>query len=173
MKKMFIFIIYILFFSFSNCEYVGSRIASGINFYKKFYRIFFLIFFKKFVLGCSLVLSTIYCFGGYLEFHMKDIGGNTFHLPTNEHVAIDLIELFNSTKQLQWQKKSNTVNISLIQPIGSMASGSFYSDNSYYILGGWPDNLNILSSSKNRFIVYHPNINQWELLLLPADVNYL
>ncbi|CAO3621766.1 unnamed protein product [Cunninghamella echinulata] len=121
---------------------------------------------------CSLVQSAIYCYGGYSNFHTKDAGGYIFQLPMNDLLKLDITNLLNNTQQLQWQKLSNKMNDTSIQPIGSIASNPFYSDNSCYILGGWPDNLNISPFVKNRFHVYHPEIDQWKQLLLPLDVNY-
>ncbi|KAI9305495.1 hypothetical protein BJ944DRAFT_230349 [Cunninghamella echinulata] len=125
--------------------------------------------------GCSLLQSTLYCFGGFLE----PIVNRTvsYKTPVNEHVYIDLSIFNNFTtydpSKINWQTNiSNTLNGTPLEAIGRSASAPVLSDNSYLLFGGASALRREDSNMQYPFLNYNPQLNVWKTLPLPPGNNY-
>ncbi|KAI9306378.1 hypothetical protein BJ944DRAFT_287064 [Cunninghamella echinulata] len=125
--------------------------------------------------GCSLLQSTLYCFGGFLEPIVNKTA--SYKTPVNEHIYLDLSIFNNFTtydpSKLNWQTNiSNTLNGATLEAVGRSTSAPVFSDNSYLLFGGTSSLGSQVFNSQNPFLNYHPQTNTWKNLPLPPGNNY-
>ncbi|CAO3635926.1 unnamed protein product [Cunninghamella echinulata] len=133
--------------------------------------------------GCSLINSTIYCFGGYTKFNSNTAIDNKYNNkyygeqykdPVNENIALDLSQFNNftnfDTKKIQWQKKSSSIGNTPLESIGYAAAVPIYEDDSYLLYGGQVNDA--LTNLNNPFLNYNPQKDIWKSLPLPNGNNY-
>ncbi|KAI9309666.1 hypothetical protein BJ944DRAFT_245540 [Cunninghamella echinulata] len=123
--------------------------------------------------ACSLIESTLYCFGGTTSFNRR------YYDIINEHISLDLSILNdnnNSSKTttsisgLQWKNVSNIISTSSspLPPIMRGATATIQSNHSYLIYSGASTNNTLTQFIYN----YHAPTNQWSTLSLPTANNY-
>ncbi|CAO3640403.1 unnamed protein product [Cunninghamella echinulata] len=122
--------------------------------------------------GCTLLQSKIYCYGGFTEFRLGEIGPY-FLSPLNEHIVLDLqtvgnLSQFNQSS-IQWKPVSNTYNGNNLTSVGDPATVKL-NDDSYIMYGGAAttdvNNPNIAYP----FLHYNPQNDIWNALpLMPSN----
>ncbi|CAO3634147.1 unnamed protein product [Cunninghamella echinulata] len=129
--------------------------------------------------ACSLIESTLYCFGGTTSFNRR------YYDIINEHISLDLSILNDnnnnnnnnnnskpatSISSLQWKNVSNSISISSspLPPIMRGATTTIQSNHSYLIYSGASTNNTLAQFIYN----YHAPTNQWSTLSLPTANNY-
>ncbi|CAO3611055.1 unnamed protein product [Cunninghamella blakesleeana] len=119
--------------------------------------------------GCSLVKTSIHCFGGLTALYIKDTLVGQYYNLTSEHIAIDLSQYkddfsnFNKSN-VEWKLLSNTVNATnktSLQGLAEIASVPIYSDNSYLIYGGEQDGYGGNATIYYPFVNYNPQTDIW------------
>ncbi|CAO3637054.1 unnamed protein product [Cunninghamella blakesleeana] len=120
--------------------------------------------------GCSLIQSTLYCFGGYRK--IKN-GSYYYTHPINEHISLDLTT-FNdfktlNTSEIKWKNVSNSLNKNKIKKLGNIATVGL-TDHTYLLYGGSNHIKSQLLSSDDHlsssFIHYDPEKNHWNSISL-------
>ncbi|KAI9305176.1 hypothetical protein BJ944DRAFT_72937 [Cunninghamella echinulata] len=125
--------------------------------------------------GCALIQSTIYCFGGNTRLIPDGKGEEFAGAPINEHIALDLDQFGDNFSRLnynnvQWSNVSNTIDSTLLEPIGYQSATTLFSDNSYIIYGGYP--VQSTKSLDRPFLHYNPKTDTWKQLSLLNGNNY-
>ncbi|CAO3610845.1 unnamed protein product [Cunninghamella echinulata] len=124
--------------------------------------------------GCSLIQSTIYCFGGNTQYINADKDPH-FGVPINDHIALDLNQFGNDFSNLnkndiKWKNLSNTVGTTPLQAIGSPTTAPILSDNSYVVYGGYSNEAKVPLTKP--FLHYDPKTDIWKDLPIPNGNNY-
>ncbi|CAO3651426.1 unnamed protein product [Cunninghamella blakesleeana] len=123
--------------------------------------------------GCTLIKTSIYCFGGYT------LDNNLRQSPSNTNIFLDLSKYNNFTnfksEDVQWNVIGNTLSDTgaTLQARSFSASTSTFSDDTILIYGGISSTENPTSSPiANPFIGFQTQLNKWRNLLLPSSGNF-
>ncbi|CAO3635313.1 unnamed protein product [Cunninghamella echinulata] len=117
--------------------------------------------------GCSLIHSTIYCFGGFKRINTEFYYTNAI----NEHISLDLTAIIDypfkilNTSNIQWKNVSNRLHQKRLQKLGNIATVDL-TDNTYLLFGGSIYSKSRLSlenfiPSSFSLIQYHPQNDSW------------
>ncbi|KAI9306751.1 hypothetical protein BJ944DRAFT_263037 [Cunninghamella echinulata] len=130
--------------------------------------------------GCSLVDSTIHCFGGLTAFYQKGANAGQDYNLTTEHITLDLSQYksdfsnFDRTK-VEWKLLSNKVNVTnnpTLQGLAEIGSAPIYSDNSFLIYGGEQDGYGGNASINFPFAHYNSQSDIWNPKNISNDDYY-